>query len=421
MPLQPEYEDQVTGAPAAQSAYPREMSLLDVLIAVAARKKPIAKFTAWCAVIALAYCLLTPNWYTAKTTILPPQQTQSITNAMLSQYGGLIAGLTGKDLGKSQNDMFIGMMQSQSIQDNLVRRFNLQSVYKKKLLVDARKVLGRHSVIEVSKQGLIDVSVEDKDRQRAADIANGYIQELQELTGRLAIGEAGHRRLFFEQQLRKAKDDLSDAEVGFKRTQEKTGALQIDAQSRAIISSITQLKAEIAAKEVMLSAMRSFATEDNPDYKLQNEQLLGLRQQLAKLLKNSNMSEGDVAIPTTRIPEVGIEYLRRYRELKYQETLYELLAKQYEIAKVDEAKSAPVIQVVDPALPPERKSAPYRTLIMLAATLSGFAVAVSWALIKEIYARQREDPGTREKLDLLKMQTSLKFDNQNRSRWRFRW
>jgi uncharacterized protein involved in exopolysaccharide biosynthesis len=186
--------------------------------------------------------------------------------------------------------------------------------------------------------------------------------------------------------------------------------MQIDAQSRAMIAAITQLKAQIAAKEVELQVMRTFATEQNPDYRLGSEQLAGLRQQLALLLRNSNTAAGDIEIPTTKIPEAGLEYIRRYREVKYQETLYELFAKQCEIARVDEAKSAPIIQVVDIAQRPERKSGPFRTLIVLIITLAAFLVAVVWALVKEIYARQREDPETRMKLELLRLYTSRKVN-----------
>jgi uncharacterized protein involved in exopolysaccharide biosynthesis len=204
MPLEPQYDDEAIAdiAPASPPAQPevaREMSLLDVLITVAARKKPIAKFTAIWAVIAVVFCLLSSNRYTAKTSILPPQQAQSSSSVLMSQYGGLLAGLSGGNLGRSQNDVFIAMLQSETLQESLVRRLNLQSVYKAKTLGDARNAVNGHSRIESTKQGLIEVSVEETDPQLAADIANGYIDELQNLTGRLAIGEAGHRRLFFEQ------------------------------------------------------------------------------------------------------------------------------------------------------------------------------------------------------------------------------
>ena len=414
MPVEPQYDRQVSAdasqvSEAAQPTTVQEISLLDILVALAARKWLIAKFTFVCAVLAVVLCLLMSNVYTGKTTILPPQQTQSIASSMVGQFGGLLAGLAGKDfIGKSQSEMFVAMLQSRGIEEALVQRFNLVKVYKAKFLVDACRALEGHSKIEITKQGLIAVAVEDLDPQRAADIANGYIEELQKLTGRLAIGEAGQRRLFFEKQLLRAKDDLTDAEIAFRQTQERTGVMQIDAQSRAIIAAVSQLKAEIAAKEVTLQAMRSFATEQNPDYRLNNEQLAGLQQQLAKLLRNSNTAEGDIEIPTTKIPTAGLEYIRRFRELKYQETLYELFARQYEIARVDEAKSAPVIQVVDWAKRPERKSSPFRTLIVLLSTMAAFFFVSLFVLLKEMYRRQRQDPGTREKLDLLRLYASAK-------------
>ena len=223
------------------------------------------------------------------------------------------------------------------------------------------------------------------------------------MTDRLAIGEAGQRRLFFEQQLKRAKDDLANAEVAMRQTSEKTGMMQVDAQSRAMIASISQLKGQIAAKEVELQGMKSFATEQNPDLRLLNEQLSGMRQQLAKLVRNPNVSEGSIVIPTTQIPEAGLEYLRRYRDVKYYETIFELIAKQYEIARLDEAKSAPVIQVVDTATVPEKKSSPWRSLIVGLVTLAGVFCAAVWAIIAELFRAAIQNPRIRQKIELLKI------------------
>lgn len=409
----PDYNSQAS-EPATQVAdLPRSevagsMSLLDILVVLAAHKMFIAKFTATCATIAVVISLLMPNWYTAKTTILPPQQTQSIAANLFSQFG-MLATLGGKDLGiKNPADIYVAMLRSQTIQDDLVRRFGLQSVYKEKRLTDARKALDKHSDIESLKAGLIAVSVEDRDSQRAAAMANAYVEGLQKLNSRLAITEAGQRRLFFEQQLKNAKDDLTNAEVQYKQTQEKTGVMQIDAQSKAIIVAITEMKAKIAAQQVRIQAMKSFATEENPDLKLANQELGGLQQQLARMLRNSNVAEGDIEIPTTSVPAVGLEYIRRYRDFKYSETVYELIAKQYEIARLDEAKSAPVIQVVDVGTRPERKSSPFRSLICILATIAAFFAAVVWVLFRDSLRAANEDPRLREKFQMLRFYSSLK-------------
>ena len=380
-----------------------EFSFWDICIVLVSRRKLILKVTGVCAAVSIIGALLLPNWYTARSTILPPQQPQSVASSLISSVGAL-AGLASKDLGlKNSADVYVAMLESQTVQDSLVKRFDLQSVYKQKKLVDARKALDNHSRIESTKRGLIAVAVEDKDPRRAADIANAYIDELHGMTVRLAIGEAGQRRLFFEQQLRRAKDDLANAEVAFKQTEEKTGLMQMDAQARTMIATISQLKGQIAAKEIELQAMKSFATAQNPDLQMLNEQLAGMRQQLAKLLQNTHVTRGDVEIPSTSIPEAGIEYIRRYRDLKYYETIYDLIAKQYEVARLDEAKSAPVIQAVDVATVPEKKSGPWRSLIVVLTTLSALFLACVWVLLSEMFRAATQDPKIRGKIELLKI------------------
>ena len=407
MPV-PDYEHEVTeqaravAQPTTESAAV-ESSFWDILIILVSRRKLVLRVTLICAAAAVILSLLLPNWYTAKSTILPPQQPQSMASNLLSSVG-MIAGLAGKDIGlKNTSDVYVAMLESQTVQDALVQRFNLQSVYKQQKLVDARRALDTHSRLESTKRGLIAIEVQDKDPRRAADIANAYVDELYKMTGRLAIGEAGQRRLFFEQQLRQAKDELANAEIAMKQTEEKTGMMQMDAQSRTMIATISQLKGQIAAKEIELQAMKSFATEQNPDLRMLNEQLSGMHQQLAKLLRNPKVTEGDVAIPTTEIPTAGLEYIRRYREVKYRETIFELIAKQYEAARLDESKSAPVIQVVDPAMVPERKSSPWRALIVVLITLAGLFCACVWVVVAELFRSAKQDPKFREKFELLKI------------------
>ncbi len=404
-------ESDLTTEPAeapARSETAKSMSLLDILIVLAAHKGFIAKFTLAWAVAAVVVSLLLPSVFTAKTTILPPQQAQSIGASFIGQLG-MLASLAGKDIGlKNPSDVYVAMLRSDSVQDELVRRFDLQSLYKAKRFSDARNALDHVSQIESTKSGLISISVKDRSPQRAATLANAYVEELQKLNGRLAITEASQRRLFFEQQMRKAKDDLTNAEIAMKQTQEKTGVMQIDAQSRSIVAAVTQLKAQIAATEVQLQAMKLFATDQNPDVKLATQQLAGLQQQLAKLLRNSNVAEGDVEIPTTKVPEAGLEYIRRYRDVKYYETIYELIGKQYEVARLDEAKSAPVIQVVDLAAPPDRRSWPFRSLIVILATTAAFFLSVMLVLVWDSLKAANENPQQHEKFRMLKFYCSLK-------------
>jgi uncharacterized protein involved in exopolysaccharide biosynthesis len=255
---------------------------------------------------------------------------------------------------------------------------------------DARKHLENASSIAVGKDGFIRISVEDKDRRRAPQLANAYVDELRRLTQDLAVTEAGQRRLFFERQLELAKNHLADAEQALKQTEQTTGLIQLDGQAKAIIESVVKLRAAIAAQEVELHAMRLFSTEQNPDVRLGEQQLSGLRAQLVLLEKQSG--GGDVQLPVGNVPEAGLQYVRKLRDVKYAETIFELLAKQYEAARLDEAKTAAIIQVVDPALEPDRKSSPWRSLIVGLAALLGFFGSCLYGLIADALHRMRLEP-----------------------------
>ena len=226
-------------------------------------------------------------------------------------------------------------------------------------------------VQEDRKSGIISLTVEDRDPKRAADMANAFVEELKSLAGGLAISEAGQRRMFFEEQLRQTKVSLTRAEEEIKGFQQRTGMFQVDAQARAIIEGIARLRAGIAAKEVEAKVLRSFATAQNPDLQRVEEEIRALRIELEKV-ETSKGHGFDPLMSSGRVPEMGTEYLRKLRQLKYNETLYELLSKQYELAKLDEARDAVVIQVIDRAVPPERKSRPAKDVDRLAGNGNGF-------------------------------------------------
>ena len=381
----------------------QEVSLLDMLIVLAKRKRLIAGTTVALALLALIVCLLIPNKYKATATLLPPQQQTSLASTMASQMSSgvaVIGALAGKDLGglKNPSDLYVGMLKSRSVADALIQRFALMDVYHRKRLSDARKRLEKATEIEAAKNGLLIISVEDKDRKRAADIANGYVEELRRLTSTIAVSEAGQRRLFFEQQLRKAKDDLVDAEIAFKETEEKTGAIHMDAQARVTISAIATMRAQIAAIQVQLQAMRSFATSQNPDVILLEQELAAQRTQLAELEKRQSATPGNIQMPAGMIPEVGLQYIRRLREVKYYEAIFALLARQFEAAKLDEAREGAVIQVVDKAVEPDHASFPSPVLSVILAALAGLVLSSLCAFCAEALSVAHKDPGQREQM-----------------------
>ena len=315
-----------------------------------------------------------------------------------------------KDLGlKNPSDLYVGMLRSRTVADALIRRFDLLRVYREKKMSRARQDLENASGIVVGKEGFVSISVEDKDPRRAPEIANAYVDELRKLTQDLAVTEAGQRRIFFERQLELAKNHLADAEQALKETEQTTGLIQLDGQAKAIIESVVKLRAAIAAKEIELHTRRLFSTEQNPDVLMGEQQLSGMRTQLALLEKQSGgpgdvlgHASGSVQVPVGNVPEAGLQYVRKLRDVKYAETLFELLAKQYEAARLDEAKTAAVIQVLDPAIEPDRKSSPPRAWIVGIVTLLGFFGAVAYVLSAEALRRGRLNPDFDARLTTLR-------------------
>ena len=361
-----------------------EIDLTELFRALSRRRRLILGITAASTAVALVVSLLLPVYYKAETRILPPQDKGSnLAAQLMGQAGGLIAMAGGAAGVKSQGELFVAMTKSRTVLDRMVDRFDLMKRYKKKYRQDARKkLLELLDVREDKKSGIISLTVEDRDPKRGADMANAFVEELKSLAGGLAISEAGQRRMFFEDQLRHTKESLARAEEEVKAFQQRTGMFQIDAQARAIIEGIARLRAGIAVKEVEARVLRSFTTAQNPDLQRVEEEIRALRAELEKV-ETSKGHGFDPLMPSSRVPEMGTEYLRKLRQLKYNETLYELLSKQYELAKLDEARDAVVIQVIDRAVPPERKSRPQRASIVLLATVIMLFLSVFIVLLLE--------------------------------------
>ena len=367
-----------------------EMTALDIMIVLAENKERIIGAGLLVALAAAGLSLLIADSFTGRAQIMPPQN-QSGSSALLGQLGAL-SGMAGASLGiKSSSDTYVGMLNSRRVSDSLVARFELQKAYGKSSLTDARNALRKATVIAAGKDGLIVIEVSDHDPKQAAALANGYVDELQKLTQTFAVSEASQRRLFFERQLIQAKRSLSEAEVALKVVQEKTGLIAIGGQAEGIIRAAAELKAQIAAKEVALGAMRAFATTSNPEYITIEREVAGLRAQLTKVETGMNMGKGDISVATSKVPEAGLEFVRRVRDVKYHEAIFELLAKQFEIAKIDEAKEGSMLQVLDSATEPDKKSGPNRTIIVVLAALSAIFLTICWAIIREISSRLRRD------------------------------
>lgn len=379
-----------------------EINLLDYLIVLAKRKWLIIGITLSTAIIAGIISLKTPPIYNAETKILPPQS-QSSASQLLSQFGGM-AGLAGGAIGvKTSNDLYIGLLRSRTILDRIIDRFNLLELYKAKHREDARQAIaGALKAQDDKKSGIITIGVEDKDPKMAADIANAFVEELKNFTQGLAVTEASQRRLFFEEQLKDVKVSLIKAEEEMKSFQEKTGVLQVESQASIVIGAIASLRAQIAAKEVELKVIRTYLTSRNPDLQKTEEALNGMKVELAKLETKGAGHNPDTLMPTGRVPEIGTEYVRKLRDLKFNETLYQLMVQQYEAAKLDEARDAAIIQVIDKAVPPHKRIKPKRRQMVLIAATTGFFISVFLAFFVEFISRSSSDPENKGRMEDLK-------------------
>jgi tyrosine-protein kinase Etk/Wzc len=367
------------------------LTLLDLAIALRRQPALVLGTPIVTGLLCLAAAFLVTPKYTSTALIMPPQAQASNMTAILGQLGGL-AGAAGSLAGlKNPNDMYIGMLNSRAVSEKMVLRFKLRERYDRDTFEETRLKLQKRSNIASLKEGMIAISVEDTDPKVAAEMANAYVQELAALSQTLALTEAAQRRLFFEKQLDAAKDKLADAEVALRQVQEKTGMIQPAGQVTAIIEAVSQLQATIAAKEVQIDAMRTFAGAANPELLRLREETRSLGAQLLRLQNSDVRAKGDLMVPTGKIPEIGAQFIRAMREMKYRETLFELLAKQYELAKIDEARDTSSIQQLDVAVAAEVRSSPKRLPLILGGLAGGALLGVMLALLRGAYQRSRRD------------------------------
>lgn len=378
-----------------------ELSLLDLALVLARHKDLVFKLTAAAAIVAAAVSFALPNIYTGTTKVLPPQQSSSAAAAMLSQLGGL-ASLAGGIGGiKNPADTYIGMLKSRTVADKLIQRFDLMTVYDEKYPSTTRKELASLTSITSGKDGILTIEVDDEDPQRAADLANAYVDELLKLTTVLAVTDAAQRRLFFERQLSQAKEKLTLAEAAAKQAIDRGGLSNVEAQGRAALELTARLRAQVAVKEVQISAMRGFAAAQNPNLRMAEQELAGLKAELAKI--DGTQTSGETSSGNNE----GFASLRLVRDVKYHEVVFELLAKQFELAKLEEAKDSSVVQVMDVAVAPDRKSKPKRAIIILLATIAGFLLSLIVVFVKEAWANGQRDPVQAERYAKLREQIKL--------------
>lgn len=365
--------------------YSDEFDLGRVALDVIHGKKVILASVVIFSAAALAISMLMKPIYSSSAVIMPPQQQSNGLSVALGSLGGLAGGLGGGM--KSALDTYVSMLRSRTVTDALIAKYDLKSRYGQSTILYTRSALQQRVNISSEKDGLITITVEDNDPIFAAKLANSYVDQLKLLTKKLAITEGAQRRLFLEEQLKSLKNTLADSEVALKKTQERTGVVLPEGQIKAAIETAATLKAQIAAKEVELISMQSYASEMNPNYVRVKQELSALRSQLSLAVKG-NSESNNLSVPSMKLPEAGMEYVRALREVKYNETLFELVAKQYEVAKYDESRSGGSVQVIDEAVPPDYKIKPRRAIIVLAGMISGLLFGI---LVVVVRARIKDE------------------------------
>jgi uncharacterized protein involved in exopolysaccharide biosynthesis len=353
-------------------------------------------------VASTALAFLLPKSYTSTTQLMPPDSQSASGLAMMAALagkgGGGLGSIAEDVLGvKSSGSLFIGVLRSETAQDRLVEQFDLKNVYGARLVMEARMHLDESTAIsEDKKSGIISITVTDHSPQRATDLARAYVDQLNSLIAELSTSSAHRERVFLEERLKVVKQDLDDASNQLAQFSSKNNTLDIQQEGKAMLDAAANLAGQLIAAQSELEGLRQFYTDNNPRVQALKARVTELRRDMEKLSGvNSNGtpnipsagakgSSAEMPYPSIRnLPLLGVKYADFYRRAKIQETVYELLTEQYELAKVQEAKETPSVKVLDPARVPERKSYPPRLLMMLLGTFVVLAIAIAWVIAAE--------------------------------------
>jgi uncharacterized protein involved in exopolysaccharide biosynthesis len=358
------------------------VNLVEIALVILRGKRTMALGAVVLGLVTFFWVFSSKPYFTASVKILPPRSRPTGAAALMSQAGmssesgNVFGSLETAVQAKTSADLYTAMLQTRPILDAVVTRFGLLGMYHTQSMMIARNALAGSTKVVPTKEGFIVVSVTDLDRNHASDLANGYVLELRNFMRGLALSEASQRRSFYEGQLEKYKDDLANAELAFKKMQQNSKVLSVDAQMRALIEGASDVRAKMVAKEVELQSLRSYSTDSNPQVQIAERELAALRGQLSQM--DVRNEPGFTGVGLNNVPEAELNYVRASRELKYQEALYDLMVKQYETSRIDEARDAPVVQVIEPAIPPERKAGPHVAITTLAGAAVGAFLGFLW-------------------------------------------
>ena len=363
----------------------KESSPIEYLIVLAKHSRMIVCATVAVTVLTFLVLLIIPNKYTATARLLPPQQNMSLSAQLLNfmgagtpgaPSGSSMAGMASSLLGlNSPAELYVAMMTGNTTFDRIIERFDLRKLYKENTIEATRKALGKKVKIVALKNGLIAIEVTDKDPQRAAGMANAFYEELDGLLRQITVQEARGRMAFMEKEREQCNQNLAKAENALRTFSEEHGVIQIDTQAKGVLEYVARLRAMIDAKEVQVKVMRQQATSYNYDVVRLETEIKALKDNLMSAEKQYEQAcAGDVCLTTAKLPALGMEFLRLYREVKFQDALYQLYTKMAELVRLDMMKDFTVVQVVDRALPPEKRSNQRLLPTLLAGILAFFAM-----------------------------------------------
>jgi len=354
------------------------------------RRKLLGKFLAWGGVAAILIAIVIPSRYAATTRLMPPDppagQGMTILASLAGKMGANLASLGGDLLGVSTSvDLFAGLLESRTVQNDLIAKFNLRNVYGERRLVDARKELARRTDLSIDrKSGILTIQVTDHDPKRATAMAQEYVAQLNNVVTQLNTSSAHRERLFLEARLGEVKTELESAESEFSKFASKNAAIDIKEQGKAMVEAAAILEGQLIAAQTELQGLRQIYTDSNVHVRAMQARVDELRHQIFKM-SGKNESEGalplkeDDLYPSIRkLPLLGVTYADLFRRMKVEETVFETLTQQYEIAKVQEAKEVPSVKMLDPAELPEKKVFPPRTLLVFLGEIIALAIGIGW-------------------------------------------
>ncbi len=379
---------------------------LDALDTLVRRRRLIAINVAAVVFLAVVLSLVLPKWYRTTAVILPPETSMD----PLMSLGALqmTAATANLPWFATTSDVYGAILRSRYVSEKIIDEFDLKRLYKAKTMEKAIRKLEKHRWVRVVDEGLISIAVEAKDPDRAADMANAFLEVLDEFNRTTRMTEGKKTRMFVEERLKETRLELGESEQALQAYQQEYGAVELTEQTQALISAAAEIESQIRTTEIRLATLSTYATDSNPEIKSLANRKANLEKQLTELLGTSELTEAFLQngeskpFPSlSELPSLGMQYVRLLRDVELQSKIHAFLAQEYERAKIMESRDTPTIQVLDRASPPEKKSRPKRWLIVVIAFAAAFLGSVALAFGMDSVDRWRRDPENVRRLDAI--------------------